>query len=211
VHELPSPPVQLITGAWRDVADLRVRIDAALRGGIRWVQLRAKERPARELHDAALAIAPLLRDAGALFVVNDRVDVALAAGAGGVHLPENGMAAIDARRLLGDSAWIARSVHSVRAIDESSGDAALDAVQLGPVFATESKRAFGAPQGVAALSRAAAAAAARTSRKYLIAVGGVTPQRTAECLHAGADAVSVIGAVWDADDLESAARSFAPR
>jgi len=206
MRAVPSPPVQLITGVWRDAGDLRARVRAALGGGIRWVQLRAKERSARELHEAACTIAPMLREAGGLFVVNDRVDVALAAGADGVHLPEHGMSASDARRLLGDAAWIARSVHSVDAIREAPGGE-LDAIQFGPVFATASKREFGPAQGLDELVRAV-----RASREgcgaALVAVGGLTAERAALCRDAGAAAVSVIGAIWDADDVEAAARAF---
>src|SRR5688572_26190970 len=126
---LPDPPLQLITGTWRDAADLEARVAAALRAGIRWIQLRAKQRPAREVYEAACRLAPLVDDAGGLFVVNDRIDVAIAAGAGGVHLPEVGMSASGARALLGPDAWIARSVHSA---DGARADEALDAVQLGP-------------------------------------------------------------------------------
>jgi thiamine-phosphate pyrophosphorylase len=202
---LPSPPVQLITGPWRDAADLRARVEAALRGGIRWVQLRANRRSGRELYDAAMLLAPMLREAGAMFVVNDRVDVALAVGADGVHLPEAGMAAADARRLLGADAWIARSVHSVDAIAASSpGD--VDAFQFGPVFETASKREFGEPQGLGRLGEAATAAHARRAR--LLAVGGLTAERAAACLGAGANAASVIGAIWDAAEVEASARRF---
>jgi thiamine-phosphate pyrophosphorylase len=198
---LPDPPLQLITGAWRDLADLEARVAAALRGGIRWVQLRAKERPACELYEAACRLAPLLREAGGLFVVNDRVDVALAARADGVHLPENGMSAADARALLGDGAWIARSVHSIEAV---RADESLDAVQLGPVYETASKRAFGAPLGIDRL----ALAAKRTGHGMppVIAVGGITAGRIGHCLSASASAVSIISAIWDATDVEAAAR-----
>ena len=203
LRALPTPPVQLVTGAWRDDADLRARVEAALRGGIRWVQLRAKERSTRELHLAALLVAPILRDAGALFVVNDRADVAQAVGAGGVHLPENGMSALDARRQLGADAWVARSIHSARAV---GSDASLeaDALQLGPVFDTASKREFGAPLGLAVLRDAAEAA----SGVPIIAVGGVSAASAARCREAGARAVAVIGSVWDAADVESAARKL---
>src|SRR5258708_37599326 len=98
MRPLPAPPVQLITGEWRDTSDLRSRVASALRGGIRWVQLRAKNRPARELYDAAALLAPVVRDAGGLFVVNERVDIALASGAAGGHLPEDGMAGGAPRR-----------------------------------------------------------------------------------------------------------------
>lgn len=202
---MPQPPVQLITGPWRDHADLRSRIDAALQGGIRWVQLRAKDRSARELHDAALMLAPMLREAGALFVVNDRVDVALAAGVDGVHLPEDGMCPLDARRLLGNEAWVARSVHSVAAIGRAASEG-IDAVQFGPVFETASKRAFGAPQGLAALQHAAEEA--RRAGVALVAVGGIDRVRAATCFKAGADAVATIGALWEAADIEAAAREW---
>jgi len=208
-HPPPFPPVQLITGAWRDLDDLRARVEAALRGGIRWVQLRAKERSAHDLHEAACLLAPMLREAGALFVVNDRVDVALAAGADGVHLPENGVPAREARRLLGEAAWIARSVHSVEVI-RSIAARDLDAIQFGPVFDTASKRKFGSPLGLGELSRAAEALHAGCEAR-LIAVGGISAERVTVCREAGAAAVSVIGALWDAIDIETAAGEFAKR
>lgn len=205
MHALPRPAVQLVTGAWTDPADLVRRVDAVLRGGIRWVQLRARHLGARELEAAAVLLAPRLREAGGLLVVNDRVDVALAAGAGGVHLPEQALSADDARRLAGPSAWVARSVHGLEAM---SADAArgLDAWQFGPVFDTPSKRAFGEPQGLALLE--VAATVAHAHGKALLAVGGITAERVAACRAAGADAVCVIGAVWDAPDVQAAARAL---
>ena len=197
---LPDPPLQLITGSWRDLDDLESRVAAALRGGIRWVQLRAKERPACELYEAACRLEPLVREAGGLFVVNDRIDVAIAAKAGGVHLPENGMTATDARALLGDEAWIAKSVHAVDAVQP---DEALDAFQLGPVYETGSKRMFGDPLGIERL----ALAASRAGTPALIAVGGITATRIGECMEAGARAVSIIGAIWNASTPETAART----
>jgi thiamine-phosphate diphosphorylase len=197
---LPDPPLQLITGSWQDLDDLESRVTAALRGGIRWVQLRAKDRPASELYEAACRLGPLVRGSGGLFVVNERIDVAIAAKAGGVHLPENGMAATDARVLLGDEAWIAKSLHSV-AIEP---DGALDAVQIGPIYETPSKLRFGAPLGIERLAHAARNACGSGPR--LVAVGGVTASRIEECLRAGAEAVSVIAAIWEAGDVEAAAR-----
>lgn len=200
---LPTPAVQLVTGAWSDERDLAVRVEAALAGGIRWIQLRAKDRPAREIYRAASAAAPLVRACRGTFVVNDRVDVAIAVGADGVHLPERGLAASAARRLLGDGAWIARSVHSVDAVNALQ-DEAIDALQFGPVFDTPSKRAFGEPQGIERLAVAARAA----TRTPILAVGGLDAGRAAMCRRAGAAAASVIGAIWDAPDVEAAARRF---
>jgi thiamine-phosphate diphosphorylase len=201
-RSLPDPPLQLITGSWKDLADLEARVAAALRGGIRWVQLRAKDRPASELYGAACRLAPLLRNAGGLFVVNDRVDVALAAKAGGVHLPENGMSASDARALLGDGAWIARSVHSAEAVHP---DDSLDAFQLGPIYQTASKLEFGEPLGIERLALAARGIDERAPQ--LIAVGGIAGRRIGDCLDAGASGVSIIGAIWAAANVETAARA----
>lgn len=206
MRPLPFPAVQLITGAWTDPTDLEARVSAALRGGVRWLQLRAPGRPAREVHEAALLLAPLLREAGAMFVVNDRADIALAARADGVHLPEAGMSPADARRLLGPDAWVARSVHSIAAI-EATAPGTVDAFQFGPVFDTASKRKFGSPQGLDALARAADAA--RTAGTApVIAVGGVTRSNEADCRRCGAGAVAVIGAIWNAGDVEAAAREW---
>jgi thiamine-phosphate pyrophosphorylase len=197
---VPRPPVQLITGRWRDARDLETRVRAALRGGVRWVQLRAKERSTKEFCEAACLLAPIVREAGGLFVVNDRVDVAAWSGAGGVHLPEAGMTAVDARRLLGAETWVARSTHSIRAIAALAGEP-IDAVQLGPVFETASKRGFGSPLGPDALAEAV-----RVASMPIVAVGGITPARIGECLAARAAAVAMIGAIWDARDVEAAAR-----
>lgn len=206
MRALPSPAVQLITGDWSDLGDLEARVSAALRGGIRWLQLRSPGRPARELHEAALLLAPLLRAAGAMFVVNDRVDIALATGADGVHLPEAGMSPADARRLLGPDAWVARSVHSIAAIEATPANT-VDAFQFGPVFDTASKRAFGAPQGLDALARAAEIAR-KAAAVPIVAVGGITRSNEADCRRRGAGAVAVIGAIWSADDVEAAAREW---
>ena len=205
MRDLPTPPVQLITGEWSDVSDLRSRVTAALRGGIRWIQLRSKTKSAAALHEAAETIAPLVREAGAMFIVNDRVDIARACRADGVHLPEDGMAAAFARRILGREAWIARSVHSSDAIASHARD--LDAVQFGPVFETASKLAYGAPRGLAAMVQAADVAHRFEMR--IIAVGGIDGARASECREGGADAVAVIGAIWDAPDVEAAARNLA--
>ncbi len=202
---LPDPPVQLITGPWTDLEDLRSRVAAALSGGIRWVQLRAKARPATELYAAAMVVAPMLRESGGLFVVNDRVDIALASGADGVHLPEDGMPVADARRLLGERAWIARSVHSDDAIRAMTG-APPSAVQYGPVFETASKRVYGQPKGTRELS--AASDVAHGLGIPLIAVGGITASLAHDCREHGADAVAVIGAIWNSDDIAAAARDF---
>jgi thiamine-phosphate pyrophosphorylase len=204
---LPFPPVQLVTGPWRDTEDLVTRVGAARAGRRGGVQLSAKASRARALHEAAAALRPLTRDAGAMLIVNGHLDIAIAVDADGVHLPEAGLAPAVARRLLGADSWIARSVHSVATIRAMS-PGEIDAVQFGPVYDTPSKRGYGAPQGLEMLVAAAEAAHGPTGTR-LIAVGGVNAERLAECHAAGADAVSVIGAIWEAPDVRAAARACA--
>jgi thiamine-phosphate pyrophosphorylase len=143
------------------------------------VQVREKDVDGGEL----LKLVRAAMRAGAPVMVNDRLDVALAAGAAGVHLPENGLAVADARRLAPAGFLIGCSRHTVA--DALACGA--DLVQLGPIFETPGK---GAPLGVEALR------AARGGPR-LVAVGGVTDAaRAAACRAAGADAVATIRAAW---------------
>jgi thiamine-phosphate pyrophosphorylase len=172
-------------------AEWRV-LQAAIRAGVGALQLREKDLEGGELYDRAAALVGLCREAGVKFLVNDRADVALAAGADGVHLPGNGLPVVAARELLGARALVGRSMHDPGELAAAAG---ADFVLFGPVFDTPSKRRFGPPQGVARL-----AAVARRSSMPVLAVGGVTPERVAEVLSAGAAGVAVIGSVLDAED-----------
>jgi len=199
------PRLSLITGDFTDPADLALRARLALQGGVRWIQLRARQLAARDLYDGAVILRSLTRDFDATLIVNDRVDVALAVGADGVHLPSSGLAPADVRALVGDGLLIGLSVHSQKEI-ETAADQGLDYVQFGPVYDTPSKRVFGPPQGSAAL--AAAAAAAHAEGLFLVAVGGTAPSRVTEIAAAGADAIATIGAIWNAADVRGAAQEF---
>ncbi len=187
-----------------DVAAFAHAIDRALSlvaPGSALVQVREKELSGRELLAFARAAVSVAHARGALVVVNDRVDIALAVGADGVHLPEHGLSIADARALLGADRIVGVSRHS---IDTARAAAALaDLVVLGPIFPTPSKVAFGAPLGPAALT------AALTPRANLVAIGGIdSPARAAACRAAGASAVAAIRAIWSAADPASAARSL---
>ncbi|MBI5504604.1 MAG: thiamine phosphate synthase [Deltaproteobacteria bacterium] len=199
------PRLALVTGDFADSADLLRRTRLALEGGVRWVQLRAKQLCARDLYAAAVALRSLTREFGATFLVNDRIDVALACRADGVHLPSAGLSAGDARAVVGKNLLIGLSVHSREEIQAAGGND-LDYVQFGPVYDTPSKRAYGAPQGIAAL--AAAARQAHLAGVPLIAIGGAGPLQAAEVAAAGADAVAAIGAIWAARDIRQAASRF---
>lgn len=179
---------------------------AADRAGALRVQLRHRGLCARDL----LALADRLRrttaDHGVALIVNDRIDVALACEADGVHLPASGLAPRDARRIVGDAKLIGRSVHSAAEIRELS-DEPLDYLHFGPVFFTSSKAAYGSPQGCIALSEAVHCAGNRP----VIAVGGIDATRIGELHSAGISAqshpltgVAAIGAIFSAADPAAA-------
>jgi len=178
--------------------DLIEVVAAACRGGVRAVQLRERDLDTRSLLALARALRETTREHGALLLINDRVDIALACGADGVHLPANSFRVADARQLLGAERLIGVSTHSV----EEAARAGADFVVCGPVFDTPSKRPFGPPLGLDTLRRAAACAVP------LIAVGGITATNATEVLAVGAAGVAVIRAVLAAPDPEGAARAL---
>jgi thiamine-phosphate pyrophosphorylase len=172
---------------------------AALGGGITAVQLRAKEWPDRDLLAAALALAPLCRAHDALFIVNDRVDIALASGAHGVHLGVDDLPVDAARRLLGPDAVLGYSPESdadrVRA--EQAG---ADYLGVGPVYGTATKSDAGDAIGLDGLRRAVAA-----TPLPVIGIGGISIERAAEVASTGAVGVALVGAVFFASDPRAAA------
>jgi thiamine-phosphate pyrophosphorylase len=158
--------------------------------------------------DAAdvLRIARMARcvcdDAGAALIVNDRIDIALAAGADGVHLGQNDLPIEDARRISQDL-WIGISTHDVAQVRAACA-AGADYLGFGPVFATTTKERPDPVQGIAGLRAAVAEAAGRP----VVAIGGITAADVAEVYRAGAHAVCAISAVNDARDPRDAARRF---
>jgi thiamine-phosphate diphosphorylase len=162
---------------------------ALLAGGARLIQLRLKNVPSRVLLETAREIAPLARAAGALFVVNDRADVARAVGADGVHLGQEDVPVAAARRVLGAGTLVGVSTHDV-AEAHAAEAAGADYVGVGPVYATTSKANPLAPRGLA-LVRAVRDAVGCP----IVAIGGITAGTAREVVEAGADAVAVIAAI----------------
>jgi thiamine-phosphate pyrophosphorylase len=175
---------------------------AALRAGVRAIQLREKDVPTRPLLSLARELSRLATAQGARIFINDRIDVAMALGTGAVHLPARGAAPSVARRLLGGSAIIGVSAHSADDVLRAEG-AGADFVVLGPIFDTPSKRAFGPPIGLAELERAR-----RRCRLPLFGIGGITLDRVHDVRRAGAHGIAVVGSVMAADDVERACREF---
>lgn len=177
-------------------------VAAAIRGGATAIQLRDKEWSAGALVAAGRLLLALTRPAGIPLIVNDRVDVAIAIGAEGVHIGQDDLPAPDARRLLGPGMILGVSASNVEeAVAAESAGA--DYLGVGSIFATGTKPDAGAPIGPGALSPIRAAV-----RIPVVAIGGITDSNAAEALRAGADGVAVIAAVMAAADVEQAARAL---
>lgn len=176
---------------------------AALRGGATALQLRGKDRDARPLCELGRALLLESRAAGALLFVNDRLDVAQAIGADGVHLGQEDLPCAEARRIAGPGLLIGVSAESPTLAQAAERDGA-DYLGTGAVYATSSKADAGAPIGVAGLAAVVAA-----TRLPVVAIGGIGIANAAPCIAAGACGVAVISAVVGADDPEAAARELA--
>jgi thiamine-phosphate pyrophosphorylase len=177
-------------------------VEAALRGGIRAVQLRERGLTTRELLTLAEALRAVADRYGAALLINERIDVALACRADGVHLPADSFTIAEARALLGAQRVIGVSTHGPDEVAAAAA-AGADFAVFGPIYDTPSKRPYGAPLGVAGLAAARAAAALP-----LFAIGGIDLARCAEVLAHGADGIAVIRAVLGADDPTRAARAL---
>jgi thiamine-phosphate pyrophosphorylase len=185
---------------WR-LPDLARRV---AEGGATLVQLRDKQSGTRAMVEEARAIKAALAPARVPFVVNDRVDVALAAGADGVHIGQDDMAPADARRLLGPDAIIGLSVKTVAQARAAPLDL-LSYVAIGGVFATMSKDNPDPPVGIEGLKAIVAAARARVPGFPVCAIAGIEESNAADVIAAGADGIAVISALSYAPEPRQAA------
>lgn len=198
------PVVHLITDRHLG-GDLAARLDAALAGlspGLVAVHLREKDLGGGGLLALARGLLPVVRAHRQLLLINDRLDVALAAGADGIHLPAAGLPPRDARSLLGPGALVGVSCHD-RAEVLRARDCGASYATFGPVWDTPSKRPYGAPVGLQALAEA------KTPGLPLVALGGVTPANASEAFRAGAAGVAVIRAWLEGPDPAAVVRALA--
>ena len=187
----------------RTLADLAERIVASAT----LVQLRDKQGTTRAMVEEANALRRVLEPAGIPLLINDRVDVALAAQADGVHIGQDDMAPADARLLLGRTAIIGLSIKSVAQAEAAPLDQ-LDYVAIGGVFATTSKDNTAAPIGLAGLREIVRVVRARRPDYPVCAIAGINEANAADIIGAGADGVSVISALSLAPDPGKAARDL---
>jgi thiamine-phosphate pyrophosphorylase len=185
-----------------------VKLTAMLaQGGATLVQLRDKVNETRAMVEEARALKAALQPFNVPLLINDRVDVALAAGADGVHVGQTDMAAEDARRLLGPDAIIGLSVNT-EALAAAAPIEIIDYAGVGGVYATTSKNQKKAPIGVAGLGRIVGVFQRRRRGFPVCAIAGITRDNAAATIAAGADGVAVISALSHAPDPADAARAL---
>lgn len=181
---------------------LETVIQQALEGGARFFQLREKDLSAQELCLLGERLLPLIRSRGGFLLINEQVDIALALEADGVHLPQRGLPADQARKLLGPQKLIGVSTHSLTEAQRAQREGA-DFITFGPLFYTPSKASYGEPLGLDSL---------RELKKFIripiFGLGGIKTEKALSVLEAGADGVAVISAVLAATQVTAAVKSF---
>lgn len=175
---------------------------SALKGGAGCIQLRAKSLGKRPLLEAARNLRRLTEEAGATFIVNDHLDIALAVGADGVHLGQDDLPIAEARRLAGSALLIGASTHSLEQALQAEQEGA-GYINVGPIFATQTKVGGSAPVGTDLIAQVKARV--RTPQTCM---GGIHHSNVREVILQGAERVAVVSAVVAADDIEQAARSL---
>jgi thiamine-phosphate pyrophosphorylase len=202
---MPAVPFSLYLITDRTQTDgrpLGAVVRAALEGGVRAVQLREKDLSGRDLFGLARELRVITREYGAQLVINDRIDIALAVEADGVHLGAVSLPVAEARRVLKPERLIGYSAHAVAEARQAEADGA-DFVTFGPVYPTPSKAAYGAPVGVELLAEATSSLTIP-----VFALGGVKKTSIAELLTAGARGIALISAIIAAPDPRAAAATL---
>lgn len=171
----------------------------AVQGGISCVQLREKDLPTRDFIEEAAAVKKILLPFQVPLIINDRIDVALACGADGLHIGQQDIPYDKARKLMGERAIIGLSVETWEDV-ESVEKLDVNYIGVSPVFATPTKTDTKEPWGLAGLRKIRA-----FSRHILVAIGGINISNAQAVAEAGADCLAVVSAVCSADDPSAAA------
>ncbi len=191
--------VYLLTREMADTATLCTGVEAALRGGVRLLQYRDKSGNATRHREQSRALRDLTQRHGALLIINDDVALAADCGADGVHLGEHDGAVAAARAALGTHAIIGTSCYDDLVRAEAAARAGADYLAFGAFFDSSTKPA----------ARRADVTLLHQSERFglnRVAIGGVDAHNAGPLIVAGADAIAVLGSIWDAPDIEAAAR-----
>jgi thiamine-phosphate pyrophosphorylase len=179
-----------------------VQVERLAAGGASLIQLREKQASPREFYDAALEAVSVARRLSVRIIINDRVDIAMAVGADGVHLGQTDVPPEKARKLLGEKRIIGFSTHTVKQALEADS-MPVDYVAIGPVFQTASKENPDELVGLEMISEVR-----RNIAKPLVAIGGITTQTAHAVIDAGADSVAVISDLLSTPNISARTRSF---
>ena len=201
---LPSRLYAIVDAEQTGGRALGTVIDAMLAGGVSVLQLRVKDRPADEFLRMALTAREKTARAGCLFIVNDRVDIALAARADGVHLGQDDLPLEAARRLAGHR-LIGVSTHGPEQAEAAERGGA-DYIGFGPMFPTRTKETGYASRGLEMLE-----SVRRRVGIPIVAIGGITAENVARTWNSGADAAAMISYLTRGDDITTRVRSILDR
>jgi thiamine-phosphate pyrophosphorylase len=182
---------------------------AYLKGGARLLQIRAKGASGAAFLEAASAVVALAHREGAAVIVNDRADIARISGADGVHVGQDDLAPVSVRAIVGDEAIVGLSTHTPEELAAACEAQVMTYVAIGPVFATSTK-----PTGLHAVGLDRVRAAAEVTRARglpLVAIGGITLDRAASVLRAGAASVAVISDLLSTGEPEARVRAYVLR
>lgn len=177
-------------------------VSEAVAGGVTMVQIREKEASTRDFIDLARKIKSSLTPYNVAVVVNDRVDVALAAGLDGVHIGQSDMSYEEARALLGDEAIIGLSVESMEQVIEAN-ELDVDYIGISPLYATPTKEDTAEPFGLDGCHKAV-----ELSRHRAVAIGGLNSSTIADAMAQGIEGVAVVSAIVGAEDPRAAAKEL---
>ncbi len=176
-------------------------VEEALEGGVRALQLREKDLNPKDLLALALEIKPLIKRYNAKLFINDRVDIAVIAGADGVHLTETSVQASEVKNNFPDLV-IGVSTHSLENARLAEAQGA-DFITFSPIYETPSKAGYGPPQGLGPLREVTQAV-----RLPVLALGGINLHRVPECLEHGAFGVAVISDIWDSKHIKQQSSEY---
>jgi thiamine-phosphate diphosphorylase len=197
---LPSPLyVILDPGQTKGRPSIKI-LNSLLSGGAKIIQLRAKEMTANETYRLATEAREVGSRAGCLLIVNDRVDIAVAARADGVHLGQEDVPLIVARRLMGNKKLVGISTHDLAQAQEAE-KAGADYIGFGPIFGTATKETGYSPRGLSMLREVRKAV-----KVPIVAIGGITEDNVTQVWNAGADSAAIISDVMGADDVAAKVR-----
>lgn len=172
-------------------------LEFALEGGLSLIQLREKDLPARDLFELAGRARQLTRRFGAKLLINDRVDIAIAVDADGVHLPASSFNPVDARKLIGRDKLIGLSAHSAQDVIRAEREG-VDFVTFSPIYDTPSKAEYGKPQGLERLEEVCSKV-----NIPVYALGGIKVEKVSDVMERGASGVALMSALLGAKDIKA--------